>query len=131
MNSATPLRKPAPVGILCALLLSGLAAFASLQIWQHSVPALQAYYLPVYARESLFPHLAFGKAAHRPKRYFAVYNRSALASDETLATNPADISVRPLFAQPWQFTAWLRAAIYHGNTVPQILRTPLIGSVVC
>ena len=130
-SSATPLRKPAPVGILCALLLSGLASFASLQMWRHLAPALQAYYLPAYARESLLPHLAFGRAAHRPRRYLAVYHDAVLATDETLAMNPANISVRSLFAQPSQFTAWLRAAIYHGNTVPQVLRTPLIGSVVC
>jgi hypothetical protein len=130
-SSASPLRKPVPVGILCALLLSAVAAFASLQTWRHFAPALQAYYLPVYARESLFPHLAFGRAAHRAKRYLAVYHDAALATDETLDMKPANISVRPLFAQPWQFTAWLRAAIYHGNTVPQVLRTPLIGSAVC
>jgi hypothetical protein len=132
MNSATaPLRKPAPAGILCALLLSVTAAIGLLQTWRYFAPALQAYYLPVYGRESFLPHVAFGKAAHRLKRYFAVYQGSALATDGTLATDPARISVRPLLAQPQQFTSWLRAAIYHGKTVPQVLRIPLIASGCC
>jgi hypothetical protein len=132
MNSTpSSLRKPAPAGILCALLLSVAVAIGALQIWRHFAPALQAYYLPVYARESLFPHLAFGKAAHRPTRYFAVYNGAALATDEALAADPAHVAVRLLFVQPQQFTRWLHAAIYHGNSVPQVLRTPLIGSAVC
>jgi hypothetical protein len=129
--SASPLRKPAPVGILCVLLLSALVAFVSLQTWRHFAPALQAYYVSVYARESLLPHLALGKAAHQPKRYFAVYNGAALATDETPTIEPARISVRPLFAQPQQFTGWLRTAIYHGRTIPEILRIPVIASATC
>ncbi|MGH9437704.1 MAG: hypothetical protein ACRD22_07370, partial [Terriglobia bacterium] len=132
MNSnPAPLRKPSPVGILCALMLSAAAAFGWFQAWRHFVPALQAYYLPVYARETLLPHLAFGKAAHRPNRYLAVFSGSNLATDETLAANPVHITVRPVFAQPQQFTAWLRAAIYHGNTLFQVLEFPLVGSAVC
>jgi hypothetical protein len=132
MNSnPAPLRKPAPMGILCALILSAFAAFGCFQIWRHFAPALEAYYLPVYARETLLPHLAFGKAAHRPRRYLAVFNDTNLATDDTLATDPSRISVRPLFAQPPQFAAWLAGAIYHGQTFPQILRTPLIASATC
>jgi len=130
-SSATPLRKPAPAGILCALLLFALTTIAFLQLWRHAAPALQAYYLPVYARETLLPHLALGKAARRPKRYLAVFSGANLATDETLASNPSNVSVRPLFAQPPQFTAWLAAAIYHGRTLSQILRIPLIASAAC
>lgn len=132
MNSnSAPLRKPAPVGILCALMLSAAAAFGCFQAWRHFAPALEAYYLPVYARQTLLPHLAFGKTSHRPRRYLAVFNGRNLATDGTLATNPSGISVRPIFAQPPQFTAWLTAAIYHGQTLPQILRIPLIASAAC
>ncbi|MGH9436221.1 MAG: type IV secretion system DNA-binding domain-containing protein, partial [Terriglobia bacterium] len=129
--TSTPLRKPAPVGILCALVLSAVAAFGCFRVWRRSAPPLQAYYLPTYARESLLPHLAFGRAAHHPTRYLAIFDGSNLATDEMLATDPVHITVRPVFAQPRQFTAWLRAAIYHGNTLFQVLEFPLVGSAVC
>jgi type IV secretory pathway TraG/TraD family ATPase VirD4 len=100
-------------------------------MWRHFAPALQAYYLPVYAREGLLPHLSFSRATHRPKRYFAVYQGAVLATDDRLATDPVRLSVRPSFVQPQQFTVWLRAAIYHGKTVPQVLQVPIIVSVSC
>ena len=72
MNSnAIPLRKPAPVGIVAALIFSLIIAFGLFQVWRHFATALQAYYLPVYARETLVPHLSFGKAAQRPHCYLA------------------------------------------------------------
>lgn len=132
MNSnPVPLRKPAPAGILCALMLSVAAAFGSFQTWRHFAPPLQVYYLPVYARETLLPHLAFGKAGSQPKRYLAVFSGTNLATDDSVAMDHGPISVRPVFAQPTQFTAWLAAAVYHGQTLPQALEIPLIASAVC
>jgi type IV secretory pathway TraG/TraD family ATPase VirD4 len=112
-------------------MLSALVTLGSIQIWRHFAPALQGYYLPAYARESLLPHFAFGKAAHKPKRYLAVYSGSNLATDETLATDSSRISVRPLFVERQQFTTWLRAAIYRGKSILQLVQTPLIASAVC
>jgi hypothetical protein len=57
-----------------------------------------------------------------------VYAGSALATDETLPADARHLSVRPVLAQESNFTAWLRHAIYHERTVPELLIRPLIVS---
>jgi hypothetical protein len=89
-----PLRKPAPVGSLVALLLSCLCAFGFLKIWLHQAPALQAFYLPVYAKNTLLPSLSLSNFAHKPTRYFVVYAGCTLAIDETLPVDARRLSVR-------------------------------------
>lgn len=131
MVNRAPLRKPAPVGSLIALLLSCLCAFGFLQIWLHQAPVLQAFYLPVYAKNTLLPSLSFSSFAHKPTRYFAVYVGSALAIDEALPVDARRLSVRQVLAQKSNFTAWLKHAIYHERTVPELLIRPITASGIC
>ena len=130
-DGRTLLRKPAPIGILIALLLSLATAFGLLRLWLRHAPILQAFYLPVYAKSSMLPNLSFGMFRHKRKRYFVVYAGSIVATDATLPTDPRQVSVHSLLADEATFTAWLKHSIYGDETVSELLTQPLAASGIC
>ncbi len=114
---------PVPIGVFLSLLIAVVLAFVAYQSWQLRLPPLKRWYLPVYAKQTVFP--SFGH--DRARVYRALWIGRGLAIPETLAHAPrGTVEVRSLQALPGSFERWLRHWIYQDQSFYELLERPFI-----
>ena len=123
MNTNRPPSKG--LGLCLAAVFTLLSGAATFGIWYRSLAPIQSAYLLTYYRAQYLPSLSlFGPA--KPKRYAVL---TVNGQDANLSSMPATmngVSLRYTYTTPDQFAAWLKAAVFAGESGMEFLETPLL-----
>ena len=115
-----------PVGFIIGACLTLAAAPLTYKTWRHFQSPLESFYLGTYLKASALPSKALLSGRPLLHRFYIVTVNGHDATPATLPRTMAGLSGRFVDVQPSVFAHWLRAAIYHGETLSDRVAVPLI-----
>jgi type IV secretory pathway TraG/TraD family ATPase VirD4 len=133
MNSANPTwPRRFPILRTLGILVSFALGAAIVFVWvTYCVSPLERFYLPAYAKLSLFSDFPSLPTSHRTldgrQTFSLVFSGDSLATSVLLASPPGRLSIRQVRLQPATFRDWLRLHIFEGKALASFLRVPLSG----
>lgn len=92
---------------------------------------LERFYFPIYTRLTLFGGFSLPLPHQKAPAFHVVFAGSEIATDASMKSFGASITIRSIAAKPDAFRDWLQANIYKGRALAGVLRWPLGLSGFC